>query len=303
MNAERADFGARLRDAREARGLSLRQIAAATKISVMALEALERNDRTRLPGGLFSRAFVRAYAREVGLDPDQAVREFLERFPDDLETAPSPDGVRKRPASDEILGGGSRSGLRWLGLAVTIALIIVWIGVDRYYSNRTEGAKPGPSTRVAPAAAPAPPPLPKPAAATLPAGEQPQAPPPGQPTQAGTQADAQLQGAGARSPVAQPATEAAPPDASLPLHVVVSARSDCWVSASTDGKRVAGRTLKPGEKLELAAARSIVLTVGDATALSYTVNNAPGRSLGGAGQVVTAVITTANYQTFVAGRQ
>jgi cytoskeletal protein RodZ len=283
MNAERADFGARLRDAREARGLSLRQIAAATKISVMALEALERNDRTRLPGGLFSRAFVRAYAGEVGLDPDQAVREFLERFPDDLETAPPPDGVRKRPASDEIAGGGSHSGLRWLGLAVTISLIIVWVGVDRYYSNRTEGAKPGPSTRVAPGAAPA--------------------PPPGQPTQAGTQADARPQGAGARSPVAQPATEAAPPDASLPLHVVVSAHSDCWVSASTDGKRVAGRTLKPGEKLELAAARSIVLTAGDAAALSYTVNNAPGRSLGGAGQVVTAVITTANYQTFVAGRQ
>jgi len=302
MNAERADFGARLRDAREARGLSLRQIAAATKISVMALEALERNDRTRLPGGLFSRAFVRAYAGEVGLDPDQAVREFLERFPDDLETAPPPDGVRRRPAN-EIAGGGSHSGLRWLGLAVTIALIVVWIGVDRYYSNRTEGAKPGPSTRVAPAAAPAPPLLLKPAPATLPAGEQPQTPPADQPTQAGTPADAQSQGAGARSPVAQPATEAAPADASLPLHVVVSAHSDCWVSASTDGKRVAGRTLKPGETLELAAARSIVLTAGDAAALSYTVNNAPGRSLGGAGQVVTAVITTANHQTFVAGRQ
>ena len=54
------DFGSRLRAARERRGVSLRQIATATKISVSALEALERNDLSRLPGGIFSRAFVRS---------------------------------------------------------------------------------------------------------------------------------------------------------------------------------------------------------------------------------------------------
>ena len=68
MSADRADFGSRLRAAREARGVSLRDIAAATKISVLVLEALERNDASRLPGGIFSRAFVRSYAKEVGLD-------------------------------------------------------------------------------------------------------------------------------------------------------------------------------------------------------------------------------------------
>jgi cytoskeletal protein RodZ len=74
------DFGGKLRQAREGRGVSLRQIAATTKISVTYLEALERNDLSRLPGGIFSRAFVRSYAQEVGLDPDQTVREFIERF-------------------------------------------------------------------------------------------------------------------------------------------------------------------------------------------------------------------------------
>ena len=74
------DFGAKLRGARERRGVSLRQIAETTKISVAALEALERNDPSRLPGGIFSRAFVRSYAAEVGLDPEATVREFLERF-------------------------------------------------------------------------------------------------------------------------------------------------------------------------------------------------------------------------------
>jgi cytoskeletal protein RodZ len=74
------DFGRRLRVAREQRGISLQQIAASTKISVAVLEALERDDISKLPGGVFSRGFVRAYAIEVGLEPDQTVHEFLERF-------------------------------------------------------------------------------------------------------------------------------------------------------------------------------------------------------------------------------
>jgi cytoskeleton protein RodZ len=63
------DFGERLRRARESRGISLRQVANVTRITVRALEAVERNDLSRLPGGIFTRSFVRAYAAEVGLDP------------------------------------------------------------------------------------------------------------------------------------------------------------------------------------------------------------------------------------------
>ena len=65
------DLGARLKRAREERGLPLSDIANRTKISVTALDALERNDLSRLPGGIFGRAFVRAYATELGLDPDE----------------------------------------------------------------------------------------------------------------------------------------------------------------------------------------------------------------------------------------
>jgi len=70
--------------------MSLRDIAKATKISVAALEALERNDISRLPGGIFSRAIVRAYATEVGLDPEQTTQDFVERFPHDSVTAGHP---------------------------------------------------------------------------------------------------------------------------------------------------------------------------------------------------------------------
>jgi len=70
-------FGARLKSAREQRGVTLRQIAGATRISMTALEALERDDFSRLPGGIFSRAFIRSYSLEVGLDPEATVAEFL----------------------------------------------------------------------------------------------------------------------------------------------------------------------------------------------------------------------------------
>src|SRR3979490_1734685 len=84
------DFGRRLREARECRGLSLRQIASATKISMITLEALEKNDIARLPGGIFSRAFVRSYALEVGLDAEETIHEFMGQFPQDSVTAGHP---------------------------------------------------------------------------------------------------------------------------------------------------------------------------------------------------------------------
>src|ERR1700704_3759223 len=80
------DFGRRLREARERRGVSLRQIANATKIGMSALEALEHNDISRLPGGIFSRAFVRSYAIEVGLDPEATIQDFIAQFPNDSAT-------------------------------------------------------------------------------------------------------------------------------------------------------------------------------------------------------------------------
>lgn len=88
MSPERttADFGARLKEARLRKDVSLRAIADVTRISVAVLEGLERNDISKLPGGIFSRSVVRAYAREVGLDTEATVADFLERFPHDSVT-------------------------------------------------------------------------------------------------------------------------------------------------------------------------------------------------------------------------
>ena len=72
-----SEFGTQLKQARESRGMSLQQVATSTKISVGVLQALERGDFARLPGGIFSRGFVRSYALEVGVDPDAVVAQFV----------------------------------------------------------------------------------------------------------------------------------------------------------------------------------------------------------------------------------
>ncbi len=75
-------FGYRLRMERERRTITLASISDNTKISQSLLEALERDDVSRWPSGIFRRSFIRAYAQAVGLDPDVIAKEFLERFPD-----------------------------------------------------------------------------------------------------------------------------------------------------------------------------------------------------------------------------
>ena len=71
-----ATIGEQLRFAREERGISLREISDQTRISVRYLELIEANDYKRLPGGIFNRSFVKAYARSVGYDEKAAVEGY-----------------------------------------------------------------------------------------------------------------------------------------------------------------------------------------------------------------------------------
>jgi transcriptional regulator with XRE-family HTH domain len=96
-----ANFGASLKRAREQRKLSLSAIAERTKVRASLYAALERNDISHWPAGIFRRAFVRAYAETVGLDPDATVRDFLEHFPDP-EPVPGPQTARVT-ATEQLL--------------------------------------------------------------------------------------------------------------------------------------------------------------------------------------------------------
>jgi cytoskeletal protein RodZ len=152
-----SDLGARLKQARIAKGVHLRDIATATKISVVALEALERNDYSRLPGGIFSRAFVRAYALAVGLEPEAAVSEFLTEFAI-YEKEAEKNAKRPEITPDDLhFVERQRKALRTLrlvllgaaliALAAVAYLVFVWWPA----ANRA-AATSAPSARSAPAA-------------------------------------------------------------------------------------------------------------------------------------------------------
>ena len=117
-------FGAYLREAREQRGLTLQQIAASTKISTTVLRALEAGKTEDVPGGIFARAFVKAYAHEVGLDPDDAVNQFLDACgaarPKARTHSPDPE----RPMRTAISPSPAAVWLTVAGVSVVALLVI-----------------------------------------------------------------------------------------------------------------------------------------------------------------------------------
>jgi cytoskeleton protein RodZ len=257
------DFGAYLRHAREARGISLRHISTVTKIGMHTLEALERNDIRRLPGGIFTRGIVRAYAQEIGLDPARTVGTFVARFPQTVE----PDG-----ASDEPEGARTpavrrhRAGV-WgaAGLGLSLLFVVLYFAYGAYLARPAPGPAPaGPAWREAPAAS-----------------EQEPVP------------VAQREAEVARQPAATAGSTPA-------IRLGVTPNGPCWLRAVADGREVVARLLAAGESVDLQADAAVELTVGDAGAFVYTVNGAPGRSLGAAGRVVNARITPDNVGSYVA---
>src|SRR6266576_620604 len=72
-----ASFGDRLKKEREQKGITLDDIALTTKIGTRLLRALEEEKFDQLPGGIFNKGFVRAYARHVGIDEDQAIADYM----------------------------------------------------------------------------------------------------------------------------------------------------------------------------------------------------------------------------------
>jgi cytoskeleton protein RodZ len=155
MSAQKGatDFGRKLREARERRGLSLRQISNATKISMLTLEALERNDIARLPGGIFGRGVVRSYALEVGLDPESAIEEFMGQFPHDSVTAGHPTTTQiedhEKVESDRRM---ATAFLRLVLISVPVAAFVIYFATHGRRTTSPEAPRQGtPTPSVQPA--------------------------------------------------------------------------------------------------------------------------------------------------------
>lgn len=256
-----SEFGAQLKQARESRGISLRQVATSTKISTVALEALERGDLSKLPGGIFSRAFVKAYALEVGLDPDEVIAQFLVEL-GEHDSRRNKDEARPEVTADDraFLEQQRRAAVALrIGVVVLVLLIIGAVFTWRLWF----GAPAEPVVAPAPQASNAPAPVPVPPPAV----------------------------------VQEPATPVTPASSS-PLWIELETSDSCWVQVTTDGTLIPARVMVSGDRQRFEAMKEIVLQVGNAGVVSLTVNGRPGRSLGRVGDVRTVTISSANVSEF-----
>ncbi len=250
-------FGERLRREREMRSISLEEISESTKISRRHLEALESEDFNQLPGGIFNKGFVRAYARYLGIDEDQAVADYVAAS--DEQPAPEnqfPLEVREQP-DPQLNPKRSR-----LPLAFALAALVgVLVGYAFWVKSKPR------TTEAAENRAPAHPAANVPSATPTPS-------------------------AGAGQVVSQPAHVNAQV-VSRSFIVVVRAKEDSWVSITADGKSEMQKTLRAGKQKMVRAGKQIVLKTRNAGGIDVTYNGKPLGALGNENESRTMTFTPA----------
>ena len=147
-------IGEKLRLAREERGISLRDISEQTRISMRYLEAIETSDYKRLPGGIFNRSFIKAYAKYVGFDEKEAIEDYastLRQKGESLEDIQPPH--KSLVYTDAI---SSRSPLITLLLAILMLGILSLGAIAALHWYQRRGAPRGraaPQSNIQPATA------------------------------------------------------------------------------------------------------------------------------------------------------
>lgn len=324
-----ASLGQALREQREARNISLEEIAASTKIVPRYLEALEADRLKSMPGGFFIKGIIRNYAKAVGLDPEEVLARYraagLLSEPEHVRTSLLRRAGRPEPGTapaaldlfpaEPSLPGAEEAGsplvieaaprrrlspaarkrifaVAWRLAAIMAAvavLIVLW-------SNRTPRRPESPSASL-PAQIILPPPQtsgPTPAAET--AGGQ-----------AGPQA-APGSNAAAPAPSAQPAAEpsakpAAPPvseEASKGVAIEIAFEAETWIHVQTDGEPKIDGIFPAGATATARADRVLLIHTGNAGGFTFRLNGRPAKRLGRSGQVLTDVkITPENIKDFL----
>jgi transcriptional regulator with XRE-family HTH domain len=261
------DLGSELRHARERLGLSLDDIAERTKIRAATLRAIEHDDFDRLPPPIFTRGFLKAYAREVGLDPDGVANRFAAALQ-------AVDDARRDANPASAITDVDESSLPIDRSTVETAALIVAAGLLVVLLNRWQSP---------PDAAPRPDRADSPQAAA---------------TQGYADRDATVATTGS-PPIAAPT----PPAARRGLmRIELLPKGPCWVEATADGARVVYKLLNAGDRYALEGQEELILKVGDPAQFVFSIDGATGRSLGPAGQPTTVRITRANAHEFIAAR-
>jgi transcriptional regulator with XRE-family HTH domain len=252
--SELASFGDELRREREIRGISLKEIADATKISKRFLEAIERNDHKTLPAPVFTRGFVREYARYVGLSAEDMVNRYnfaasrddrIEKPPDVQKYPQTPvrDITPKPPPKRGIPSTFALINRNLFALVLIIAALVsvAWWAVQHKRSDvdgATDTATTIPLTTHTPVRAPA---------------------------------------------IAAPA---APVDDNA-LHLVVETTSDSWIDLEADGKSIFRDEMLKGDRKTFDATQAFLFNrIGNAAGVVLTLNGTKVPTLGGEGEVI-----------------
>jgi cytoskeleton protein RodZ len=265
--------GLMLRRAREARHLSLEHVARATKIPKSTLAAIEASDVLHLPAAIYTRGFVKAYAQEVGLDPDETATAYLRGLEplttqhllvEDGMLPPLAPGAHREVDPNEdakaLLATNQLRRFGWLTMAGAAIGLIVYVASVGREAQRAAIPLPPPTQSAASDAAPA--------------------------------VEGSSSAEGQRGDVVPAAARA-----QITLELIP--QRECWVSAIVDGERVVARLLQRGERQTLAINEEAQVRIGDPAAMEISINGHSGRSLGLPGQPVTIRITRDNFREFL----
>ncbi len=282
-----ATFGDTLKRQRELRKITLREVSEATKIGLRYLEALEGNRFDQLPGGLFNKGFIRAYAKFVGLDPEALVHAYLFDFAAQRssqaapppysglrieEPTPSPAEEPQKPAAP------SRRRSQTVVAAAAGLILIAGLCLITYRGSasgqrlaprvpRVERADLGGGTLVAPPPAPA-----SPTPSVAPPVALPMAPP------------AAAQGGTATRTGERPREE------HREILLEVTASETTWIAVWCGERERINKELAPGEVFALACGSETRLSTGNAGTMTLRIDGNECLPLGERGAVIQDLV-------------
>ncbi|WP_170143912.1 helix-turn-helix domain-containing protein [Sutterella megalosphaeroides] len=298
-------FGEELRQAREAAGISLGDMAVKCRLSVMQIRALESEDMSQLPEPVYVRAFIRGYAQQLGLDPARLQADYNARY------GRTGGNVGQVPVANPNEEQVIRSNSRHRGLKVSLFFVFILIVAagawglytDRFGSNvlsEAEKVEEGVNevqtpaatgssgttgttgtTETAPAqtapAASAPVPTPAPASQPAATAAQPAAPAssaaPAAPAAPAAE-PAQTASTASVAP-ARAAEEPAQADPAAPVvhRVTLATTASCWVQVTGPaGERIVAREMKAGDSHTVDVPSGSRFTIGNGRALTLSVD-------------------------------
>jgi len=259
------NVGTQLREAREARGLTLAQVAATTRVHARVLDGIERNDLSAMPPRPYARGFIAAYAREVGLNPDETVRSYFAQF---AEVSPPPELPEPHRTVFPVEGD------RWRAWGPVIALVAIVVVAVTFAAPRVRQAPERAADAVVGTTG------------TVPSGDP--------ATGAGVQTLPAGKPSDARHAGSAPAASIPTTAAGAALLVTLETAGPSWISATVDGTRQIYEVVPPGSRRTLRASREVLLRVGDAGAVRWSVNGGAPVLMGNRGEVRNVRLTAAD---------